>query len=67
MRAEVIRIPTGGPADISGLTKLADLGIDPAKVRAVIGKTEGNGCVNDFSRDLAARAWTEAVGGEVLM
>lgn len=57
--ATVVRVATAHPADTSGL---AAAGVDPASVVAVIAKTEGNGCVNDFTRMLAARAWHDAVG-----
>ena len=49
---------TARPDDTAALAGLADRGASPDDVLAVIGKTEGNGCVNDFSRTLAAAAWT---------
>ncbi|MBK1789227.1 ring-opening amidohydrolase [Prauserella cavernicola] len=49
--------PTDGPDDTAALGVLAELGYSAADLVAVIGKTEGNGCVNDFSRTLAAAAW----------
>lgn len=58
---EVLRLMASGPSDVSGLAGLAERGVEPESIRAVIGKTEGNGCVNDFSRDLASRAWTDAL------
>jgi cyanuric acid amidohydrolase len=49
---EVIRIPMSGPGDVSGLSKLLEDGrIAAGDVVAVMGKTEGNGCVNDFTRE----------------
>lgn len=57
--ASLVRVATAHPADTSGLAATA---LDPASVLAVIAKTEGNGCVNDFTRMLAARAWLDAVG-----
>lgn len=40
-----------GPSDVSALRALFDDGtLEPAHVLAVIGKTEGNGGVNDFTR-----------------
>jgi cyanuric acid amidohydrolase len=60
-RAGVIRVPTAGPSDVSGLQDLRDRGFDVARIRAVVGKTEGNGLVNDFSRELAASAWELAL------
>jgi cyanuric acid amidohydrolase len=47
-----------GPGDLSGVQGLIDAGaIDPRHIVAVMGKTEGNGCVNDHTRDFAATAW----------
>ncbi len=45
------------PADVSALRSLFHQGIvSPQTVVAIFGKTEGNGCVNDFSRPLAVLA-----------
>ena len=53
----VIRIPTKGPGDVSGLMQLIAEGeIAPSTVLAVLGKTEGNGGVNDFTREYAVAA-----------
>jgi len=53
-RADVLRIPTSGPADVSGLAAALDAGrIEAAQVVAILGKTEGNGGVNDFTREFA--------------
>lgn len=55
-KVEVFRIPTASPDDISGLRKLIDEGqLDPRDIIAVLGKTEGNGCVNDFTRGFATQ------------
>jgi cyanuric acid amidohydrolase len=49
-----------GPADASGFERLVMAGeVDPDTVIAVIGKTEGNGGVNDFTRILADRAYRD--------
>jgi cyanuric acid amidohydrolase len=41
------------------LTALLDAGaVDPVDIICVLGKTEGNGCVNDFSRGFATHAYT---------
>src|SRR5580765_3163395 len=57
-RVEVHRFPTSSPDDISGLAGALDTGtIDPASVIAVLGKTEGNGCVNDFTRGFATMSY----------
>lgn len=51
MQASVYRLAMNHPGDLSALTALFDAGqLDPAHVAAVIGKTEGNGGVNDFTR-----------------
>src|SRR5579862_4626072 len=43
------------PADWSGLARLIAQGdVAPREIVAVLGKTEGNGCVNDFTRAYAA-------------
>jgi cyanuric acid amidohydrolase len=54
------RIPSADPADTSGLPQACKDGLDPSRAFAVIGKTEGNGCVNDFTRGMAAAAWQAA-------
>jgi cyanuric acid amidohydrolase len=54
----VWRIPCGGPGDLSGVKALIDTGeIVASEIVAVMGKTEGNGCVNDFTREYASTAW----------
>lgn len=53
-RARVHLIPTSAPDDVSGLQRLIDGGaLDPTRLVAILGKTEGNGCVNDFTRAFA--------------
>jgi len=59
--ASVHRIITTDPADTSGLLDAVEQGLDPSRVIAVVGKTEGNGCVNDFTRGMAATAWQAAL------
>jgi cyanuric acid amidohydrolase len=57
-RVEVHRFPTSAPDDVSGLAAMLDSGaIDAASVIAVLGKTEGNGCVNDFTRGFATTSY----------
>ena len=57
-RIEVHRFPTSAPDDVSGLAASLDAGtVDPAHVIAVLGKTEGNGCVNDFTRGFATASY----------
>jgi len=53
-KIDVFRVPCAGPGDTSGLEQLITCGdIDPAHIVAVMGKTEGNGCVNDYTREYA--------------
>jgi len=57
-KVDVFRVPCRGPADLSGVQALVDAKrLDPRQIVAVMGKTEGNGCVNDYTRDFAATAW----------
>ena len=50
-RAAVHRLSMRHPGDVSALQALIDSGeVEPSHVTAVIGKTEGNGGVNDFTR-----------------
>lgn len=45
------------PGDTSGIEKLIESGaLDPRGIVAILGKTEGNGCVNDFTRAYAVSA-----------
>jgi len=54
MRVIAQRVMTAGPSDVSGIGALFDTGvIHPHEVVAVLGKTEGNGGRNDFTRELA--------------
>lgn len=56
-KVEVFRIPTTSPDDVSGLKALIEEGkLDPHHIIAVLGKTEGNGCVNDFTRGFATQS-----------
>ncbi len=58
-RAAVHRVAAAGPDDVSGLVKLFEDGLPPASVIAVMGKTEGNGCVNDFTRGYATKSFED--------
>ena len=56
-RARVLRLPTAGPQDTTPLATAIDHGeVDPNTIVAIVGKTEGNGCVNDFTRGYATLA-----------
>ena len=51
MRTHVHRLGMRDPSDVSGLAALIRDGrVDPARIVAVLGKTEGNGLVNDYTR-----------------
>lgn len=59
---DVVLIPTKGPGDVSGLMNLIDAGkIEPKSILAILGKTEGNGGVNDFTREFAVAALCNAL------
>ncbi|MEA2738673.1 MAG: cyanuric acid amidohydrolase [Acetobacteraceae bacterium] len=63
-RCEVFRLPTAHPADTSGVLALIASGaIRAGDIRAILGKTEGNGCVNDFTRAYAVAALENALAG----
>ncbi|MET4804118.1 ring-opening amidohydrolase-like protein [Bradyrhizobium sp. LB11.1] len=58
----VFKVATKGPGDVSGLMSLIGSGaIDPASILAILGKTEGNGGVNDFTREYAVAALCTAL------
>ena len=51
MQCNIHIIPINSPSDVSGVKAAFDnKEILPEDIIAVIGKTEGNGCVNDFTR-----------------
>src|SRR4051794_5419847 len=59
---EVRKVPIHSVADASELAKLIDDGVFRAeRVIAIIGKTEGNGGVNDYTRIIADRAFREVL------
>src|SRR5438034_1361628 len=56
-RTDTYRLAMAGPADLSGLTGLIDAGaLDPRHIVAILVKTEGNGGVNDFTREYSCAA-----------
>jgi cyanuric acid amidohydrolase len=62
----VVRIATKSPGDVSGLLSLIESGqIDPGAILAILGKTEGNGGVNDFTREFAVAALCAALAPHV--
>jgi cyanuric acid amidohydrolase len=59
---EVRKVPIRHVSDASGLAELIGTGVlEAARVVAVIGKTEGNGGVNDYTRIIADRAFREVL------
>lgn len=61
-KIDVFRIEMSSPDDVRGLRGLIDDGsIDPASIVAVLGKTEGNGCVNDFTRGWSTLAFRRLI------
>jgi len=62
MAVTAIKIELASPQDIAGLQEAFEAGkLTPDSIVAVIGKTEGNGGVNDFSRILADRSYRRAI------
>ncbi|MES1948804.1 ring-opening amidohydrolase [Salinisphaera sp. C84B14] len=62
----VHRIATAGPADTRGLERMIDKAeIDPQRIVAIFGKTEGNGCVNDFTRGYATQSLRQLLAGHI--
>jgi cyanuric acid amidohydrolase len=54
MKVDVFKVPQTSPDDLTGLVELIqDQKLDPQNIVAILGKTEGNGCVNDFTRGFA--------------
>ncbi len=59
---EVRKVPILNVSDATGLAGLIETGVvDADRVVAVIGKTEGNGGVNDYTRIIADRAFREVL------
>jgi cyanuric acid amidohydrolase len=57
MECLIHRVPMRDPGDVAAIMGLIDEGLIAAhEIVAVLGKTEGNGCVNDFSRGYATMA-----------
>ena len=62
----VFKLATKGPGDVSGLMAMIGSGaIDPKSILAVLGKTEGNGGVNDFTREYAVAALCTALAPQL--
>ena len=62
MRTRVHRIPAAAPDDVAGILALVTSSqLDPKAIVAILGKTEGNGCVNDFTRGFASATLTRMI------
>jgi cyanuric acid amidohydrolase len=62
----VFKVATKGPGDVSGLMAMIGSGtIDPKAILAILGKTEGNGGVNDFTREYAVAALCTALAPQL--
>src|SRR5205085_957560 len=62
MLTRVHRINAAAPDDVAGFQALVTSGqLDPKGVVAILGKTEGNGCVNDFTRGFASATLTRMI------
>jgi cyanuric acid amidohydrolase len=62
MKVDIHKIAMAAPDDVSGLERLIDAGeVVPHEIVAFIGKTEGNGGANDFTRGFATLAFKLAL------
>lgn len=60
MKVDVFKVPQSAPDDLTGLTVLIqNQTLNPQNIIAIMGKTEGNGCVNDFTRGFAVATLKE--------
>lgn len=58
MKIEMHKVAMNSPSDVSELESLIKKGrLDPSTIVAVIGKTEGNGGANDFTRGYATLSY----------
>jgi len=57
----ILKYGVSSPADTSPLQELKAAGYQSSDILAVIGKSEGNGCVNDFSRTLSTHVWDPVI------
>ena len=67
-KIEVFKIPMSAPDDLSLFKKMInDKQIIANDIIAVLGKTEGNGCVNDFTRALTTTVYKSYLAHELKM
>jgi len=63
MRVGVHKLAMNGPSDVAALERLIASGeVKPSEIVALIGKTEGNGGANDFTRGFATLSYALAIG-----
>lgn len=56
IKVGIYKIPQNSPDDVTQLDALIQSGkIDANQIIAILGKTEGNGCVNDYTRGFAVQ------------
>ena len=66
MKVGVFKIPQSAPDDLVGLVHLVEQrSLDPQTIVAIMGKTEGNGCVNDFTRGFAVATLKRYLGDRI--
>lgn len=66
MYVDLYKVPQSRPDDVSGLDNLIKSGaLNPADIIAILGKTEGNGCVNDFTRGFATQTLKAYLGEKI--
>ena len=64
MRVGVHKIRMNNPGDVSDLQRLIESGeVKPEEIVALIGKTEGNGGANDFTRGFATQSFALLLAG----
>jgi cyanuric acid amidohydrolase len=63
---DIIKVATRDPGDTRAVEALKGAGHAPEDLLAVVGKTEGNGCVNDFSRSWSASVWEPLLPPEAI-
>jgi cyanuric acid amidohydrolase len=63
MQIGVHKVAMAAPNDVSELARLIDAGtVNPSEIVALIGKTEGNGGANDFTRGFATLSYQMLLG-----
>ena len=64
LQTDVHRFPLADPGDVQGLRQAIATGlVDPREIVAVIGKTHGNGLVNDYTRGFLTQSLAFLISG----